>query len=70
MSAQQQGNGTILLSVREFARRLGISISTARKLCYTRTISNVKFNKSLLIPVTEIDRLIEENLTPALSPKQ
>ena len=64
---QKQGApGAVLISVQDFADRLGISTSTARKLCYSRTVATVKFNKSLLVPAREIDRLISENLTPAL----
>ena len=58
--------GQALISVSEFAGRMGISLSTARRLCYTRTVATVKFNRSLLVPVTEVDRLIQAHLQPAL----
>jgi hypothetical protein len=58
--------GPALISVSEFASRMGISLSTARRLCYTRTVATVKFNRSLLVPVTEVDRLIQTHLQPAL----
>jgi hypothetical protein len=58
--------GPALISVSEFAGRMGISLSTARRLCYTRTVATVKFNRSLLVPVTEVDRLIQAHLQPAL----
>ena len=58
--------GPALISVSEFAARMGISLSTARRLCYTRTVATVKFNRSLLVPVTEVDRLIQAHLQPAL----
>jgi hypothetical protein len=64
---QTSKSSAVLLSVRDFADRMGISPSTARKLCYSRAVATVKFNKSLLVPAEEIDRLISENLTPALS---
>jgi hypothetical protein len=58
--------GPALISVSAFAGRMGISLSTARRLCYTRTVATVKLNRSLLIPVTEVDRLIQAHLQPAL----
>jgi Helix-turn-helix domain len=58
--------GPALISVSEFAGRMGISLSTARRLCYTRTVATVKFNRSLLVPVAEVDRLIQAHLQPAL----
>jgi hypothetical protein len=57
----------LLISIEEFANRMGCSISTARKLAYGRRISTVKFNKNLMVPASEVDRLIAENLTPAES---
>lgn len=59
--------GALLISIEEFANRTGCSISTARKLAYRRRISTVKFTKNLMVPAGEVDRLISENLTPALA---
>jgi hypothetical protein len=59
--------GSALISVSEFASRMGISLSTARRLCYTHTVATVKFNRSLLVPVTEVDRMIRAHLQPALA---
>jgi hypothetical protein len=59
--------GARLLSIRDFAEQMGCSISLARKLCYGRKVAHVKFCKNLMVPVSEVDRLIEANLTPALS---
>jgi hypothetical protein len=59
--------GALLISIEEFANRTGCSISTARKLAYGRRISTVKFTKNLMVPAGEVDRLIAENLTPALA---
>ena len=56
-----------LLSIREFAEQMGCSISLARKLCYGRKVAHVKFCRNLMVPSTEVDRLIAENLTPAES---
>jgi excisionase family DNA binding protein len=56
-----------LITVKELANQLGVSLSTARKLCYSRTVATVKFNKLLMVPGSEVTRLIEENLTPAIA---
>jgi hypothetical protein len=58
--------GADLLSMRDFAARMGIAISTARRLCYARTVASVRFNRSILIPATEVDRLIRTHLRSAL----
>ena len=63
----QPGRGPALIPVKEFANRLGCSLSTARKLCYARTVSTVKYSKSLMVVESEVGRLISENLTPALT---
>ena len=66
-AAQKQGvSGAVLISVRDFASRMGISTSTAKKLCYARAVATVKFNKSLLVPAAEVDRLIQKHIKPAL----
>jgi hypothetical protein len=59
--------GALLISIEEFANRTGCSISTARKLAYGRRISTVKFTKNLMVPAGEVERLIAENLTPAIA---
>jgi hypothetical protein len=65
-AAKKQGvSGAVLISVRDFASRMGISTSTAKKLCYARTVATVKFNKSLLVPAAEVDRLIQRHIRPA-----
>ena len=56
-----------LLSIREFAEQMGCSISLARKLCYGRKVAHVKFCRNLMVPASEVDRLISENITPAES---
>jgi hypothetical protein len=59
--------GALLISIQEFANRTGCSVGTARKLAYGRRISVVRFNKNLMVPATEVERLIEQHLQPALS---
>jgi DNA-binding transcriptional regulator YiaG len=56
-----------VIAIAEFADRLGISVHCARNWAYQRKISSTKLGKLLFIPVGEIDRLIQENLTPALT---
>jgi excisionase family DNA binding protein len=51
----------------EFARRLGISVWTARQWAYRGKISSCKVGKLLLIPTSEITRLLSENLRPWVS---
>jgi excisionase family DNA binding protein len=50
--------------IKEAARRLGISIWTARKKVYGGEITSVKIGAKLLIPESEIDRLIQEGTRP------
>jgi hypothetical protein len=56
-----------LLPVGEFSRQLGISIWTGRKMCYSGVVASNKIGRKLLIPSTEVDRLIGETLRPAVS---
>jgi len=59
--------GAKLLSIRDFAEQMGCSISLARKLCYGRKVASVKFSRNLMVLASEVDRLISENVRPALS---
>jgi excisionase family DNA binding protein len=61
-----RGHERTAIRVQEFADRLGISVHCARHWAHSRKISSTKIGKLLFIPVGEIDRLIEENLKPAL----
>ena len=54
------------IRVQEFADTLNISVHTARHWAASRKIASTKIGKLLFIPVSEIDRLIQENMTPAL----
>jgi excisionase family DNA binding protein len=54
----------ILQPVKEAARRLGISIWTLRKKAYAGDVASVKIGVKLLIPESEIERLIREGLRP------
>jgi excisionase family DNA binding protein len=52
---------TSVVRVQEFADRLRISVWTARQWAYRGKISSCKAGKFLLIPASEISRLIAEN---------
>jgi hypothetical protein len=55
-----------LLTIQMFAMQMGCSIWTARAWAYRGRISSVKIGARLMVPPSEIDRLISENLKPAL----
>jgi excisionase family DNA binding protein len=59
-----------LQPVRDAARRLGISIWTLRKKAYTGEVASVKIGAKLLIPETEIQRLIHQGLRPRQQDRQ
>lgn len=54
-----------LLSIEEAAGRLGLRPVTVRIWAAARKIARVKLGRRILIPVGEIERLIEENTIPA-----
>jgi excisionase family DNA binding protein len=55
-----------LLTIQHFADELGVSVWTARQYAYSGKISSVKIGRRLQVPATELDRLIEQNMRPAL----
>jgi excisionase family DNA binding protein len=61
---QQKNND--LISVTEAAARLGLRPVTIRMWAAARKISRVKLGRRVLIPASEIDRLIECSTIPAL----
>jgi excisionase family DNA binding protein len=54
-----------LVSIGETARRLGLKPVTVRLWAAQRKLARVKLGTRVLIPESEIERLIEANLTPA-----
>jgi excisionase family DNA binding protein len=46
------------------AERLGVSIWTLRKKAYMGDVASVKIGTKLLIPESELERLVQENLRP------
>ncbi|MBI3782090.1 MAG: helix-turn-helix domain-containing protein [Deltaproteobacteria bacterium] len=55
-----------LLSVDDAAAALGLKAVTLRQWAAARRISRVKLGRRVLIPESEVTRLIEANLVPAL----
>ena len=55
---------TVIHPIKEAARQLGISVLTARRLAYSGEITSVKIGAKLLIPESEINRLIREGTRP------
>jgi len=56
-----------LQPVKSAAQRLGISVWTLRKKAYDGDVASVKIGVKLLIPESEIERIIREGLRPRLS---
>lgn len=50
--------------VKDAARTLGISVWTLRKKAYDGNVASVKIGAKLLIPESEIERLIREGTRP------
>jgi excisionase family DNA binding protein len=50
--------------VKDAARLLGISVWTLRKKAYDGDVASVKIGAKLLIPESEITRLIQEGMRP------
>jgi excisionase family DNA binding protein len=55
-----------LVSIEEAARRLGLRPITVRTWAGARKIARVKLGRRVLIPASEIERLIEASTIPAL----
>lgn len=55
-----------VIRVQEFARRLQISVWTARQWAYRGKVASCKAGKHLLIPASEVSRLITANTRPRL----
>jgi excisionase family DNA binding protein len=55
-----------LVSIQEAATRLGLRPVTIRQWAGARKIARVKLGRRVLIPVSEVERLIEASTIPAL----
>jgi excisionase family DNA binding protein len=58
------GNMEKLLSIEESAARLGLKPVTVRLWAAEKKLSRVKLGRRVLIPESEVNQLIEENLIP------
>jgi len=56
--------GCELLTMAEFARRLSISVWTARSWAYRGRIASVKLGARLQVPASEIVRVVAEGMRP------
>jgi excisionase family DNA binding protein len=54
-----------LLDLKEFAEKCKISLHTARKWASARRIGTIKLGTRVVVPMSELDRLLEENFRPA-----
>jgi excisionase family DNA binding protein len=53
-----------LLTVKEAAEDLGLSVHTIRSWVAQRTLASVRLGRAVRVPETEIQRLIDEGTTP------
>ena len=53
-----------LQPIKDAARTLGISVWTLRKKAYEGRVASVKIGAKLLIPESEIERVIREGMRP------
>jgi len=60
------GRPSELISIAEAAQRLGLRPVTVRQWAAARKFARVRLGRRVLIPVSEIERLIERGLIPAL----
>ena len=58
-----------LLPLKDAARTLGISVWTLRKKAYDGNVASVKIGVKLLIPESEIERLVQEGMRPRRVPQ-
>jgi len=59
-----------LLSIQQAAERLGLRPVTVRLWAARRKLAIVRLGRRRLIPQSEVERLIAENLVPALPEKR
>lgn len=48
------------LRIAEFAKRVGYEVSTIRKKIYRREIDSIKVGRLVLVPESEVDRLLAD----------
>jgi len=57
----------VLLKIPAFAQRAGLANVTVWKLVAAQRVASVKIGRSRRIPASELDRLIADGLTPAIT---
>jgi hypothetical protein len=57
-----------VLTIRDFARALSLQPPTIKAWLLQGRLAKVHLGRRVMIPVSEIDRLINENLVPAANP--
>ncbi len=68
MSGQQDGKAKqrqTFLTVKQFAAELGLAEVTVRVWLAARKLAFVRFGRAVRIPVSEIQRLVDEGMNPA-----
>lgn len=55
----------VLLSVKEFAAALNITVACARRWVLERKITVVKLGRLIRVPASEVTRLVEAGCRPA-----
>lgn len=56
---------SVLLSVREFAAALNITVSCARRWILERRIAVIKLGRLVRVPRSEVQRLVSSGLRPS-----
>jgi excisionase family DNA binding protein len=57
---QQSGPHRRLISLRDAAAILGLSVASVRRLIWSGRLHAVKLNRRILVDLRDVDRLIEE----------
>lgn len=66
LNMRENIEGKKLIGVSEAEQVTSVSRWTWRRCAYTGRVASVKMGSRLLIPRSEIDRIIEKNLRPAV----
>jgi len=57
-----------VIRIQEFAKRLGISVWTARRKAYEGAIDSCKIGALLYVPESEVGRIIAAGMRPRIIP--
>lgn len=53
------------LRIKAFAKKMDMSEKTLRRWCAEGRIEHIRFNRSIRIPLSELNRLVEQGTVPA-----